>query len=319
MKKTITEKNLRSAILDMLENTALGTDSVGPIDVNPVVDPSASETDPINPSFSPQNKAEFEVATRNLVKNIPDDKVAGIYDTLKNVVDDQLAVAADDEQRRKAEKSGTSMQTKSGINVEEALRQAIRKMLKEAPAATKVVPPGDVNITDKDDMGPDGMEFQDMAKELGHGEKVHNVRREFERAVMKMRFLAGMESKERELLIGTAFEDFMADVDEGKEDLTQADFKWLSGEQRYVVDEYVELLKSAGDLTAGDVMLMRDHPSIVAEQPGFKAFLFDNHPDVARALPSFTEYLHDYVRSAMRGQQIEIPEGLQRVGTGKKL
>lgn len=303
--KTIGKKTLRKWVTGVLEFKDLGTQPDGPVEVNDVVDPSAAETDPINPSFSPQNKAEFDVATRNLVKDLPNDQMPGIYNRLKSVVDDQLAAAADEEQQRQAEKSGTPMKSKSGINVEEAVRLAVRKMIAEAPATEKTQEPSN----------SDEMEFQDMARELGYGNKVHSARHEYGRAIDKMRFLQSLQPNEREHLIGSAFDDYVADIDDEKEVFTPDDFKWFTEKHKDVVDEYVKLLVSAGDLTAGDVMLLRDHPQIVVEQPGFKAFFLDNYEDEARGLPSFTEYLHDYVKSAMRGQKIETPtEGTQKRG-----
>lgn len=318
--KTISEKIVRQWVQSVLENSPLGVEPVGPVDVNPVVDPEAPQTDPFDTNFSPQNKAEFDVAIRDLVRDLPDDQMPVVYDKVKDAVAAQAATAADDEQRRKAERSGTLMQSKSGVNVEEAVRTAVRKLIeinavvgdrvrdqstgrsgrvtrvgsnavaverdpqttkksgwfsRSAPASKdsgEVVLRRDefedhyvkegVTETDDDDDGNNGdeMEWKEMAQKLGHGDKVHGVRHEFGRAVTKMRFLAGMDPDDREVMILDAMND------------------------------YIKHLASSGELPPSDVQLLHDHP------------------DMVRELPGFLEFLHDYVKSEMRGKKVEIPE-----------
>ena len=75
----ITESSLRELLKEMM-------DSESPVNVNPVVDPSAAETDPSNINFLPSNKAELMSALRVLVNSIDDQIAADIYVTVQDAM-----------------------------------------------------------------------------------------------------------------------------------------------------------------------------------------------------------------------------------------
>lgn len=88
------------------------------VKVNPVVDQSASLTDPSNPDFKPTNKSELKIAFSALASDLPDENIPSIYDSIKNSID-----LAKEETKEDPEMKNTK--------VEEAIRVAIRNILKE--------------------------------------------------------------------------------------------------------------------------------------------------------------------------------------------
>jgi len=78
----VDDRAVREMVIEMLENSAMG-DVYEPDDdstkVSAEVDPLSSQTNPGNPDYVPTDKASFDVAVKNLVKNTPDDQLAGVY------------------------------------------------------------------------------------------------------------------------------------------------------------------------------------------------------------------------------------------------
>lgn len=200
------------------------------VTTNAVVDPSAYESDPINPNFTPQDKVELDVAVRNLVKNLPDDRIPGIYLTLKSAIDKQ------EDESKSSDKD--SKMTKQDV-VEQAIRKAIRQYIVEKTVNEAPVPKAE----DDDSNDEDGWEFKKMALALGHGDRVHRARQEFDRTMNKTRFLAHMDPDDLELMTSLAVKD------------------------------YIELLSSSGELSDEDIQLLKSNDQIVRDMPGFRNFL----------------------------------------------
>lgn len=199
------------------------------VTTNAVVDPSAYESDPINPNFTPQDKVELDVAVRNLVKNLPDDRIPSIYLTLKSAIDKQQ-----EDESKSSDKD--SKMTKQDV-VEQAIRKAIRQYIVEK--TVNEVPKAE----DDDSNDEDGWEFKKMALALGHGDRVHRARQEFDRTMNKTRFLAHMDPDDLELMTSLAVKD------------------------------YIELLSSSGELSDEDIQLLKSNDQIVRDMPGFRNFL----------------------------------------------
>lgn len=305
---TVTEEALREMVKEVLDNKDLGTvlGADEPVEVNATVDPSAVVTDPINPSFTPQDKVEFDVAVRNLVKNLPDDKMPSLYKQVKQAVDA-------DKQKEEA-KLEQEMDTDKKKEVEEAVRRAVRRFLNEksqeqtaaekeeetgteqphpeepaTPAADAETATADPDETDSvwdpdaeadedermekmrraaaeaEEDDDDGMTFKQIDQELGTG-GIHNARQEFNRAILKARFMANMDPDDRDILVYGAMKD------------------------------YVQLLASSGELSPADIQLLHDHP------------------DIVKTLDGFREFLHTYIKRAGRGKMRD-----QKQVEGKKL
>lgn len=124
----VTENALRQLVREALWNKEFAGWSAnhdGPATVNADVDPSIAVTDPVNPNFTPQSKTEFGIAVNQLVKNLPDDQMPGLYDTVKTAIDQKNEKEDEEEMVAKAAAGGTTQVE------EEAVRRVIRNMLSE--------------------------------------------------------------------------------------------------------------------------------------------------------------------------------------------
>lgn len=126
-KVVVTEKALREMVHEAMWNKEFSGWSANhdePINVNSDVDPSIMITDPVNPNFTPQNKTEFSIAVNQLVKNLPDSEMSGLYDTVKTAIDNNEKEKNEDKMTKKAADGGTAQ-------IETVIRQHIRKILSE--------------------------------------------------------------------------------------------------------------------------------------------------------------------------------------------
>jgi hypothetical protein len=114
MNNRLKESQLRAMVKTLLENKALGPDMVK---INPVVDPSASLTDPSNSDYKPNNKQELQVTLMAMIDDLSDDKVPDVYDSLKHAMQSQ------------EEDKGKDQMDKSNAKIEETIRLAIRNIL----------------------------------------------------------------------------------------------------------------------------------------------------------------------------------------------
>lgn len=117
MSNTIRESQLRVLVKVLLEEKALGPSM---IKVNPVVDPSAAVTDPMNPDYKPQSRQELQISLGALIADLADDNVPDIYDALKDAL------------TKHEDKEGKEQMKKSNDRVEETIRAAVRKILAES-------------------------------------------------------------------------------------------------------------------------------------------------------------------------------------------
>lgn len=124
-KVVVTEKALREMVREAMWNKEFSGWSAnhdGPAAVSAEVDPSIAVTDPVNPNFTPQDKTEFGVAVNQLVKNLPDTEMPGLFDTVKTAIDQNAEKKDEEEMTKQAAQGGTTQ-------VEEAVRRQIRKVL----------------------------------------------------------------------------------------------------------------------------------------------------------------------------------------------
>lgn len=266
MKKiTVSEAAVREFVNEALDGNHLGDlptfNEQLPVNVNKVVDPSAAETDLINPDFIPQTKPELEVSFRQLMKRVPVDDIADVYKSIRLMVNDIHA-------REEGEDTMTT-KVRSNSSIEETVRRTVRSLLSEINPKFDMSYSGtdygdsDDDDDDDDDKKPkraykttalgnmadvDGDSFETIAKKLGFS--VAGAKQAVDKALEKARFLAAIDEDDKEILVLTAMND------------------------------YIKMLSKGGELSAADVKLMKDHPDIVRELDGFREFL---HTHVRRA------------------------------------
>ncbi|MBM3194172.1 MAG: hypothetical protein FJZ60_00225 [Chlamydiae bacterium] len=114
--RVVKESEIRKVIKTLLEDKTLGPKMVK---VNPVVDQSAALTDPANQNYKPSSKSELTIALSALIHDLSDESVPGIYDAVKNAIDDR----SDAEGKEQMKKSNEKL---------ESLRRTIRAIIKEA-------------------------------------------------------------------------------------------------------------------------------------------------------------------------------------------
>lgn len=275
MRVVVTEKAVREYISELMSGPGWGaerTASPSPVVTSAVVDPSAAVTDPSNVNFKPRNRAELKTAMSSVINKISDDSAADLYVAIQDVIEDK--------EKKEKEMNKT----------ESIIRAAVRKLLKEVeydPNDPKLPPVKKIpygvhgseymrnlekrktdlrktleksTLDDEEDsakrdepaagrtrknvMQTDvgGASFADIAKELGFA-TTSGAKAAVEKAMQKAKFLADMDPDDLEILTLTAMND------------------------------YIDVLKSTGELTGDDVKLMKDHPEIVSSLDGFREFL----------------------------------------------
>lgn len=275
MKLSVNEAAVERVISEKVTTPSMGWQSAGelgssPVSVSAVVDPSAAVTDPGNENFKPKNRAELKTALSAMIDNLSDDCAENIFDAMKKSIE---GMAEEDKDMKQNEK------------VEETIRRAVRKMLKEAAGAYK-----DTGMSYSGPMTGSGVRAGYEECEACEGEGIvaggkdckackgtgaikstkrgyqmaeddeatfdemakelgysgaPGARQAVQRALEKARFTATMDPDELEILTLTAMND------------------------------YIQYLQKSGELTAADVQLMKDHPNIVSGLDGFREFLDD--------------------------------------------
>jgi hypothetical protein len=263
--KTLKESEIRKLVKRLLEDSSLGPTLA--VRVNPVVDPSASLTNPDNENYKPNTRQELQISLGTMLEDVPDEKIPDIYDSLKDALD------------AKQNEEGKEQMEKSNKKVEEAIRLAVRKILSEAPPVRKfpfghsAFPKGpnspqvvslrntldnmQIDEPDETRRGDEpaqgrtrrnvtmtdvqGASFDGIAKELGFS--VSAAKLAVEKALQKARFTMMMDPEDLEILVLKSMSD------------------------------YIDMLSSSGELSAADVKLLKDHPDIVRELDGFREFL----------------------------------------------
>lgn len=127
-KVVVTGAALREALREVLwnkEHSAWSSNAEGPASVSSNVDPSAAVTDPVNPNFKPQDRTEFGVAVGQLVRNMSDSDMPGLYDAVKAAVEDK-------EDKEGETQMKTNAASGKASKAEEAVRRAIRSIIAEA-------------------------------------------------------------------------------------------------------------------------------------------------------------------------------------------
>lgn len=294
MKFSLSRKALKNAVREALagipvSNMTDTADGMPPVTPNPVVDPMASVTDPMNTDFVPKTKQELDVALKQLSAEVPVDCIPSVYKTFKDAVDSENIQAEKDKEMKKT--------SQNGDKVEEQVRQMVRKVLNEMNEAEgdRPLPP-----IQKIPMGVHGGEYlrrmkksrDDLAKSFRAGkaeDPIDDPDAELgdddspkKRHSYKKTALGSMKS-----VAGATFEDiakeFGLSVAGAKQAVDKAleKARWAGGADEDELEivtlqamiDYIEMLNKSGELTSADVQLMKDHPDIVRDLDGFREFL----------------------------------------------
>lgn len=212
----VTKKALQELIQQAMD-TILPLDSTDIINVNPVVDPVASETQPENANFVPQNVQELDIAVRSLISVIGDADAPGAYAAVKNA----LATLEKDNIKNMAQD-----------RVEEMLRKHIRQILKEenldvAQTADKTNGDTSFERIAASVQGPDGKPFS-----------VSGAKQLVDKAMKRYKFLFDMldeDEDEFEIFVLESVREYIAFLAKSGE-LTSADIKLMKDHPGAVAD-----------------------------------------------------------------------------------
>ena len=294
MKKLIVSKQaVREYVREIMTPPGMGMGwqstgdlSTAPANVSAVVDPSAAQTDPGNPNFKPRNRKELQSAISCMVDDISDDGAVDFYDALQ---DAKKQRDDEDEKMKKDDKK-----------VEEAVRKAIRNILKEAkpkksPEFTVTNPRGITPTVVP--AGQHGGEFsRNLEKRKSKLKGVMDKWKDDEDAAPMVRADAPAAGRERKNVMqtdigGASFKEIAKELGYASEsgakqaaEKAMAKVRFASNMDAdelqilslHAMKDYVDFLKGSGELTAADVQLMLDHPGIVSELDGFREF-FDKY------------------------------------------
>jgi hypothetical protein len=232
-KVTVTENAIRELIrgafdgrgMRLLEKLA----DPQPIKVNDVVDPSAAVTDPDNEDFRPTTPAEFQVAVKTLVEELPSDKIADTYEKLVK------ALNQPEDKDKKMKKD-----TKAEAFVRSLVRRTINESLEDEMPLPKVPRKyaGAVNTP--------GGGLEAIAKRFGLS--TSGAKGAVDKALSKAQWSASMQfgsPEEMEEIVLTAVKDYI-DFLKGSGELEPAEVKLLKDNPGIVssLDGFREFLHS---------------------------------------------------------------------------
>lgn len=282
----VTKKIIREMIKNMLESTPGGDvfePELNAANVSAGVDPNAAATEPGDENFKPQNKTELGVAITNVTKDLPDDQANNIFQVVKAAMgqDDNERPADDHTITSKKSTSAGDDEMKNKKNesikkkAERALRLEIRKALREA------YPNYEYYGTDMyGDSSSDDDEFDEP-------QPVKKKRAYKDTAIGRQDDVGGdtFESLAKEFGLSIAGAKRLVDETLKKSKHVYYDME-MSDDLMIVtlgaIKDYVDFLKSSGELTPADVQFLLDHPSHIQDLEGFREF--------------FSPYLRKYLK-----------------------
>lgn len=274
MKIILSEEQMRRIVRETMMNPSVGWQATtelsdSPVSVSAVVDPSAALTDPENPNYKPSNRKELQIALSTIFNNTPDDLANDTYDVVVDAIE-------------KKKKEDEDM--KNDKKVEEAVRLAIRKMLREAELPpVKKIPMGvhggewmRAHQKRRDDLNKtlSGMNIDTDAEEMMRADAPAAGR---ERKNVMQTDVGGASFKQIAQELGYASESGAKQAAEKAMAKVQFASSMDPDQLQIVIltamSDYIDFLNKSGELTPADVQLMKDHPNIVSELDGFREFL----------------------------------------------
>ena len=338
----ISDKALREMIREALDGQGWEKPA-SPVVVNAITDPSSSVTDPINPNFTPQDKTEFGVAMQQMVKNLPDTDLPGIFAAVKKALEtrsekDEIdsatqaaMVAGSQEAIDAAGESGAKDKDKQEgkmptLNkIEEQLRARIRKAILEARGLTEA----DLPPVKKIPMGVHGGEYNarhektkaDLRKSLGHS--VDRLENEPEEEPDLSDEEGGEEGEHAPKHAHQAIGALGAVGAASFEDIAKETGMSVSGAKQ-AVDKTLLRFKFLYSLPEDDreIMVlgaMNDYIEMLnktGELTAADVQLLKDHPDMVRELDGFRDFLHNTIRRSMKAKPEDLEDPL---GEGDEL
>lgn len=272
----ITESSLRELLKEMMDSSA-------PVNVSPVVDPQAAETDPMNPNFSPSNKIELMSALRSLVGSIEDEDSSGVYVAIKDAIEEKEDEDVPEEKENEMKKQ----------NVEESVREIVRKMLLEAQDDEEMDMPN-LPPVKKIPVGVHGSEYMKrFEKAKSDLQKTLSKTRDEEDFVSADEPAAGRSRKNVMMsdVGGASFKDIAKEMGFAAESGAKQAVEKALSKAKFVMkmdmfqpeeleimvlqsmNDYIDVLKNTGELDPSEVKMLKDNPGIVRELDGFREFL----------------------------------------------
>jgi hypothetical protein len=280
-----------------------------PTSVSDVVDPSAMVTDPGNPNFRPKNRAELQTAIASLVKDASDDDAASLYDAVKSIfvdtkdeekkmLDKKVEHAVRTAVRRIIKEVGEYSDTGlsysgpvSGADSEVA-EKAVALTLKQLPLdSAKTDPVAFLKVLISKVVSARGNR---MANVVAAIDLIHEVDEEageeLESALEKNPNLVPRRNEMMTDVEGASLPDIAKALGLKSHGKLQSQIDTALDKARFFVamdpdekqimflgamNDYIDHLRSSGELTPADVQLLKDHPDMVADLDGFREFLDD--------------------------------------------
>jgi hypothetical protein len=260
---TVSERAIRQLVNDALDNRSFGVvtavESADAVKVNPIVDPSEPVVDPSNSSFKPQNKVEFGVAVNDMTKDLPPGDMPTLFKAVKDAVV-QISKDSDKVEEKQAAEEKNKMKQKpndkESKKVEEAVRLVVRKLVAET---LKGKSKKDLNKIENE---LEDEEAEDEAAAVAGDEEEQGATLEKIRQELGLSIGGAARIVNKTLEKAQWLGQMLEDKPEELELLTLV-----------AVKDYINMLKKTGELTAADIKLMQDHPSITAELDGFREYL----------------------------------------------
>jgi hypothetical protein len=337
----VSDKALREMVREAFNNTGWSGEENSPVvTVNPITDPACAVVDPVNPSYTPQDKTEFGVAMQQLVKNLPDSDMPGVFDAVKSALDkrserdeidaaNQAAMVAGSQEAIDAAGEGGSNPDKNDKHegktmstdnkIEEQLRLKIRKVIaqlvSEAPEVKKIP----IGVHGGEYMARHEKTKAALQKSLGRAadtldapepdlpDEEAGEEGDEEDDAPKVPKHAHQAIGAQGAVGAASFEDIAKElgfsVSGAKQavDKTMLRFKFL-----YALPEderEIMVLNAMNDYI--------DMMNKTGELTAADVQLLKDHPDIVRELDGFREYFHNNVRRAMKAQpeDVESPMG----------
>ncbi len=287
----VTRSQLRELGKHLLDNEVMGdvwTPEPEIANVSAVVDPQADDTVPVNPSFVPQDKVEFEVAVRNLVRTLPNDKIPELFTTLQRAIKASSSEANEEFAMKQDDKNA-----KLDKVVEEAIRRKVRQLISEIRPLANY--PGGAGFWGEkggdEERDPNAKKYT-IVKDVG-GDPLKPIAKATGRAVAGVKRTANVglskiARRDPDIFnqfqsIEPAIKQYISNSDLSMSDEEFGELSQLKTDLEMSVKNYVEHLESSGELESDDIAFLKNPENfmfIVNELPGFQDWLMDVDPEL---------------------------------------
>lgn len=264
----------------------------------PVTDPTVPQDHPLNPNIVPQNKREFEVSLKELMKDVEDVDVPQLFKQIKGIIE-ELLEEEDDEEMKKANESVKSQLRKiikeSANDSPEMIkvRKLARKMIKEAIGSPNLSAVDYFGEDEPEDDKPRGNKHRTVSDVGGvPWEKMKSISGHQGKGTSGIeQYVYGKPNRPGGPPEGGLVQDLMNVIAASApevNDYVQSDTKASRGKGnptkgnitaqrsqvvRGTIDAYVDYLASSGVLDDEEIEFLKDNPEAVETRPLFHDML----------------------------------------------